>query len=86
MTRPEILRELGRIRSSIHACNRNPIPSSSRLEWRDMLDGLIQKLDAEMGALDRQPPTDETARLQNCTHDWATDGMGDYCRYCGKRE
>ncbi len=23
---------------------------------------------------------------ENCRHDWATDGMGDYCRYCKKRE
>lgn len=24
--------------------------------------------------------------MVNCRHDWATDGMGDYCRYCKKRE
>jgi hypothetical protein len=24
--------------------------------------------------------------MVSCRHDWATDGMGDYCRYCKKRE
>lgn len=30
------------LRASIHACNRNPIPSSKRLEWRDMIDAALQ--------------------------------------------
>lgn len=47
MTRQEILRELGRIRNAIHACNRNPIPNSRRLEWRFMLDNLISRLTSE---------------------------------------
>lgn len=24
--------------------------------------------------------------MVSCRHDWVTDGMGDYCRYCKKRE
>jgi hypothetical protein len=24
--------------------------------------------------------------MVSCRHDWATDGMGDFCRYCKKRE
>jgi hypothetical protein len=26
------------LRNSIHACNRNPIPNSKRVEWRDRID------------------------------------------------
>lgn len=30
------------LRNAIHACNRNPIPNRSRMEWRDMCDALLK--------------------------------------------
>lgn len=32
---------LERLRASMHACNRNPIPNSKRVEWRDMIDAAL---------------------------------------------
>ena len=29
------------LRSAIHACNRNPIPNSQRIKWREMCDALM---------------------------------------------
>ncbi len=38
---------LNALRANIHACNRNPIPNSKRMEWRDMVDALLG--DSEAG-------------------------------------
>ena len=29
------------LRNAIHACNRNPIPNSQRVKWRNMCDSLL---------------------------------------------
>ena len=38
---------LADLRDAIHACNRNPIPNSQRMRWRDMCDALLAKLEVK---------------------------------------
>lgn len=41
---PSLVSKLKRLRDSIHACNRNPIPSTKRLKWRDLVDDILKQL------------------------------------------
>jgi len=36
--------KLSALRNSVHACNRNPIPNSRRIEWRGQIDNILSQM------------------------------------------